>query len=119
MTIPIKAYAATAPRASLEPFSYDPGELGPEEVEIKVTRCGICHSDLSMKEIAGSLDLIISTINVPLDIPGLLGTLAPKGVIHVVGAVLEPMQVPAFGLIAGQKSVAGSPDGSPSAIDQG
>jgi uncharacterized zinc-type alcohol dehydrogenase-like protein len=48
MTIPIKAYAATAPRASLEPFSYDPGELGPEEVEIKVTHCGVCHSDLSM-----------------------------------------------------------------------
>jgi alcohol/geraniol dehydrogenase (NADP+) len=118
MTIPIKAYAATAPRASLEPFSYDPGELGPEEVEIKVTHCRICHSDLSMKEIAGSLDLIISTINVPLDIPGLLATLAPKGVIHVVGAVLEPMQVPAFGLIAGQKSVAGSPVGSSSATDQ-
>jgi len=36
----------------------------------------------------------------------------------VVGAALEPMQVPAFGLIAGQKSVAGSPVGSPSAIDQ-
>jgi uncharacterized zinc-type alcohol dehydrogenase-like protein len=71
-----------------------------------------------LKEIAGSLDLIISTINVPLDIPGLLATLAPKGVIHVVGAAPEPMQVPAFGLIAGQKSVAGSPVGSPSAIDQ-
>jgi D-arabinose 1-dehydrogenase-like Zn-dependent alcohol dehydrogenase len=48
MTMPIKAYAATAPRVSLEPFSYEPGELGPEEVEIKVTHCGICHSDLSM-----------------------------------------------------------------------
>ena len=48
MTTQIKAYAATAPRASLEPFSYNPGELGPEEVEIKVTHCGICHSDLSM-----------------------------------------------------------------------
>jgi alcohol/geraniol dehydrogenase (NADP+) len=71
-----------------------------------------------LKEIAGSLDLIISTINVPLDVPGLPGTLAPKGVIHVVGAVLEPMQVPAFGLIAGLKSVAGSLVGSPSAIDQ-
>src|SRR5437868_3730274 len=42
------AYAATAPKASLQPFEFDPGELGPEEVEIKVTHCGICHSDLSM-----------------------------------------------------------------------
>ena len=48
MMIPIKAYAATAPGESLQPFSYHPGELGPEEVEIKVTHCGICHSDLSM-----------------------------------------------------------------------
>jgi uncharacterized zinc-type alcohol dehydrogenase-like protein len=287
------AYAAAAPRAPFEPFSFDPGELGPDEVEIKVTHCGICHSDISMLDnewgmskypfvggheavgtvvamgedakgleigqrvgigwsahsclhchqclsgdqhlcpnnqgtivgrygafadrvrvqwawarplpeavdsekagpllcggitvfsplrlhdipstarvgvigigglghmalqfankwgcevhafttsdskeaearklgahyvhntkregelgkLAGSLDLIISTINVPLDIPGLLGALTPKGALHVVGAVLEPMPVPAFGLISGQKSVSGSPTGSPTAID--
>jgi alcohol/geraniol dehydrogenase (NADP+) len=70
------------------------------------------------KSLAGSLDLIISTINAPLDIPGLLGTLAPKGKLHVVGAILKPMEIPAFGLIAGQKSVAGSPAGSPTAIDR-
>jgi len=72
----------------------------------------------ALKKLAGSLDLIISTINVPLDIPGLLGTLAPNGRLHVVGAVLEPMPVPAFGLITGQKSISGSPTGSPNAIDQ-
>jgi len=44
----IKAYAAITPRAPLEPFGFDLGEIGPEEVEIKVTHCGICHSDLSM-----------------------------------------------------------------------
>jgi len=71
-----------------------------------------------LKNIAGSLDLIISTINVPLDVPGLLETLAPLGRLHVVGAVLEPLAVPAFGLIMGQKSVSGSPVGSPTAIDR-
>ena len=70
-----------------------------------------------LKPLSGSLDLIVSTINVPLDVPGLLGTLAPKGKLHNVGAVLEPMQVPAFGLILGQKSVSGSPTGSPTGID--
>jgi uncharacterized zinc-type alcohol dehydrogenase-like protein len=70
------------------------------------------------KNMAGSLDLILSTINAPLDIPGLLGALAPNGRIHVVGAILKPMEVPAFGLIMGQKSVSGSPVGSPTAIDQ-
>src|SRR5678815_2007225 len=59
----------------------------------------------------------ISTINVPIDVPGLLATLAPHGRLHVVGAMLEPMQVPAMGLIFGQKSVSGSPTGSPSALD--
>src|SRR5271154_4511603 len=42
------AYAASSAKGPLKPFSFDPGELGPEEVEIKVTHCGICHSDLSM-----------------------------------------------------------------------
>jgi alcohol/geraniol dehydrogenase (NADP+) len=36
----------------------------------------------------------------------------------VVGAILEPMPVPAFGLMMGQKTVSGSPVGSPTAIDR-
>jgi NADPH:quinone reductase-like Zn-dependent oxidoreductase len=44
------AYAATTAHGSLEPFSFDPGPIGPEEVEIKVSHCGLCHSDLSMLE---------------------------------------------------------------------
>jgi len=32
----------------LQPFNYDPGPLGAEEVDFKVACCGICHSDLSM-----------------------------------------------------------------------
>jgi|SRR6267143_5020617 len=75
-------------------------------------------SDGALKKMAGSLDLIISTINVPLDVPGLLETLAPLGRLHVVGAVLEPLSVPAFGMIMGQKSISGSPVGSPTAIDR-
>ena len=71
----------------------------------------------ALKKLAGSLDFIISTINVPIDVPGLLGSLAPRGRLHVVGAMLEPMQVPAMGLIFGQKSISGSPTGSPSAMD--
>ena len=43
-----QAYAATSAKAPLEPFSFDPGPLGPEELEIEVTHCGICRSDLSM-----------------------------------------------------------------------
>ncbi len=44
----IQAYAATAPGGQLERFEYDPGPLAPDEVEIDVEYCGVCHSDLSM-----------------------------------------------------------------------
>ena len=42
-----------------------------------------------------------------------LDALAPKGVLHTVGVVPDPIPVPAFALIVGQKSVSGSPLGSP------
>jgi uncharacterized zinc-type alcohol dehydrogenase-like protein len=57
--------------------------------------------------------MLIVTVNVPLDWNALIGTLAPNGRMHVVGAVLEPIPVVAMSLIMGQKSVSGSPTGSP------
>jgi len=68
-------------------------------------------------KLAGTLDLIIDTVNVPLDWNALLAALAPNGRLHMVGAVLEPIPVPTFTLLMGQKSVSGSPTGSRSAID--
>ena len=53
------------------------------------------------------------TANAALDWDALIGTLAPKGRMHVVGAVLEPIPVPVFSLILGQRCVSGSPTGSP------
>ncbi len=44
----INAFAAPSAGARLEPFSYDPGALGSDEVELQVEHCGLCHSDLSM-----------------------------------------------------------------------
>jgi alcohol/geraniol dehydrogenase (NADP+) len=44
----IQAYAAHEADGRLEPFEYELGPLKPDEVEIKVEYCGICHSDLSM-----------------------------------------------------------------------
>lgn len=73
--------------------------------------------DGALKKIAGQLDLIISTINAPQDMGALLETLAPKGRFHNVGVVLKPMEVPALPLIMGQRGIAGSPAGSPTAID--
>ncbi|MDR0534724.1 MAG: NAD(P)-dependent alcohol dehydrogenase [Verrucomicrobiales bacterium] len=66
-----------------------------------------------LQKIAGSLDFIISTVNVSLDWNAILGALAPRGRLHLVGAVLEPIPVPAFTLIGGQKAISGTPLGSP------
>jgi len=46
----INAFAAMEPKAKLEPYTYELGELPPEHVDIKISYCGICHSDLSMIE---------------------------------------------------------------------
>jgi uncharacterized zinc-type alcohol dehydrogenase-like protein len=67
----------------------------------------------AIKRLGGSFDLLISTVNVKLDWDALIGTLAPNGRLHVVGAVLEPIPVAAFSLILPQRSVSGSPTGSP------
>jgi uncharacterized zinc-type alcohol dehydrogenase-like protein len=46
--MPIRAYAAHEAGGTLEPFEFDPGELGSDEVEVRVEACGLCHSDLSV-----------------------------------------------------------------------
>jgi uncharacterized zinc-type alcohol dehydrogenase-like protein len=66
-----------------------------------------------LQKLAGSFDFILVTANVPLDWPVIIGALKPSGRLHLVGAVLEPIPVAAFSLIAGQKSISGSPLGSP------
>jgi len=65
---------------------------------------------------AGQFDLILSTVNVKLDWNAYLGTLKPKGRLHIVGATLEPLDIGAFNLILAQRSVSGSPVGSPATI---
>jgi alcohol/geraniol dehydrogenase (NADP+) len=44
----IQGLAAHAAGAELLSLRYDPGELGMHEVEIGITHCGICHSDIHL-----------------------------------------------------------------------
>lgn len=46
----VRALASLEPGGSFQPFSFDLGPIGPEEVEIDVISCGVCHSDLSMNK---------------------------------------------------------------------
>ena len=44
----IQGLAAHAAGAELLPYRYEPGPLGPWEVEIDISHCGICRSDLHL-----------------------------------------------------------------------
>ncbi|VUD67432.1 Aldehyde reductase Ahr [Thalassocella blandensis] len=70
----------------------------------------------ALEDAAGRFDLILSTVNVKLDWNAYLNTLAPKGRLHFVGATLEPLDLGVFNLIGAQRSVSGSPVGSPVTI---
>jgi len=66
-----------------------------------------------LKPLARSLDFILVTVNVPLDWNAYIETLAPRGRLHYVGAVMEPLNVGVFPLLLGQRSISASPLGSP------
>lgn len=47
-TKPINAFAAQERKQSLVPFQYEPSPLAAFDVEVKITHCGVCHSDLHL-----------------------------------------------------------------------
>jgi len=69
-----------------------------------------------LEKIAGSLDFILSTVNVDLDWGAYLTALGPRGRLHTVGAVPSPIPAPSFPLITHQRSISGSPLGAPATI---
>jgi len=44
----IAAWAAQKARQPLEPFRYEAAPLGAQDVEIRISHCGVCHSDLHL-----------------------------------------------------------------------
>jgi uncharacterized zinc-type alcohol dehydrogenase-like protein len=67
---------------------------------------------------AYSFDLILSTVNVKLDWASYVQTLKPKGRLHFLGAILEPVEVSVLALMGAQRSISSSPVGSPAVIGQ-
>lgn len=59
-------------------------------------------------DLAGRFDLMISTLAVPYDLTTMLSLLAPGGTLVNVGVPPEPLTLPAFALVMGRKSLAGS-----------
>jgi uncharacterized zinc-type alcohol dehydrogenase-like protein len=67
----------------------------------------------ALKKIAGSFDLLLSTVSADQDWQALVNSLRPKGTLCVVGIAPTAIAVLPMSLIAGQKMISGSPSGSP------
>ena len=67
----------------------------------------------ALEEIAGSFALILSTVSASLDWNAYIATLRPKGRLHIVGVVPQPVSVEVLPMLLGQKSVTYSSSGSP------
>lgn len=70
----------------------------------------------ALKSVENSFDVILSTVNANLDWNIYLAALRPKGRLHFVGVVPNPISSFASALISGQKSISGSPLGSPATV---
>jgi alcohol/geraniol dehydrogenase (NADP+) len=89
-----------------------------EAQKLGAHKCVNSRDSADMAKIKGSLDFILSTVDVPLDWPVIIDALSPRGRLHLVGAVLEPIPIGAMSLIMSQRSVSGSPLGSPSTTEK-
>jgi uncharacterized zinc-type alcohol dehydrogenase-like protein len=70
----------------------------------------------ALEGLAGRFDFILSTITAAIDWAPYIQALRPRGRLCFVGAAGDTISVPTFGLILGQRSVCGSPIGSPQMI---
>jgi uncharacterized zinc-type alcohol dehydrogenase-like protein len=73
---------------------------------------------MALKSVENSFDLILSTVNADLDWNSYLACLRPKGRLHFVGVVPNPISAHVFSLMPGQKSISASPLGSPATMNQ-
>jgi uncharacterized zinc-type alcohol dehydrogenase-like protein len=72
----------------------------------------------ALKKLAGSFDLLLSTVSADQDWGGYVNALRPKGTLCVVGVPPSPMAIQAFALIGQQRALAGSPTGSPHDLEE-
>src|SRR5208283_2864767 len=72
----------------------------------------------AMKEVAGTQDFILSTINADQDWGVYIQALRPTGTLCFVGVPPSPVSVHAFPLISGLRTISGNPTGSPYRIKE-
>jgi uncharacterized zinc-type alcohol dehydrogenase-like protein len=92
----VKAFAAVSAGSQLTPYEYEADELGPLEVDVAVTHCGICHTDVMM------IDNDAGYSRFPL-----VAGHEAAGVVSAVGSLVDTEQ-----LAVGQRVVVGAIAGS-------
>ncbi|RMF83840.1 MAG: hypothetical protein D6739_06740 [Nitrospirae bacterium] len=88
-------------------FSHTPAKRD-EALELGAHRFVATGEAGALEAAAESCDFLLATACADLDWPRLLGVLRPRGVLCLVGVPPGPVTVPAFPLIVGRRSVAGS-----------
>ncbi|GHB45854.1 dehydrogenase [Streptomyces cirratus] len=76
-------------------------------------RLGAAHyyatsDESTFEELAGTFDLVVSTVSAPLALDAYLGLLKVDGALVNVGAPEEPVSLNLFSVIGGRKTIAGS-----------
>ena len=101
--------------AEVTAFSTSPAK---EEEALAMGAHHFCNTREStgMKALAGSFDLLVSTVNADQDWSAFLTALRPEGVLCLVGAPTRPLQIPGSLLIQAARAVSGSNTGSPLAL---
>ena len=92
----VTAFAARTAKGHLEPFEYDAGPLGPDEVDVAVTHCGVCHTDVGMVDNEWGISRY----------PVVAGHEA-VGTVAAVGANVDPGRLP-LGTRVGVGAIAGT-----------
>jgi uncharacterized zinc-type alcohol dehydrogenase-like protein len=98
-------------------FSTSPDKEA-EAREMGATHFVNSRDSSALQAVESSFDLVLSTVNADLDWGTYLATLRPKGRLHFVGVVPNPVSSQIFPMILGQKSISGSPLGSPATVEK-
>ena len=87
-----------------------------EAIELGAHHTINSRDNTAIAKAAGSFDLILSTVNVPLDWNNYIAALKPRGRLHMLGAVTQPLDLNLIPMMFSQLSLSSSPVGSPGTI---
>lgn len=87
-----------------------------EACELGATHFVNSRETKAVRDVAGTMDLILSTVNADQEWNGYIQALRPTGTLCLLGIPPSPIAVPAFPLIAGLRAITGNPTGSPARL---